>query len=181
MLTLSRAVENTFVNDSSRYHLTMSQGLSPPPPPPPSRHRASSTTLQSVFSSHSLGRRRSSSFVHIDSDSSSPPSSSPPQPPALTIDPVSPSSQPPSPSMLVIIASRFLEWLHLQPKHTFSWSTPTSPRSSVDDYVLPLSASAHKSSFGDDIHDSISRSQFWRQSFLSVGFFSSLSYHVLSV
>ena len=157
--------------------MSICQGLSPPPP---SRHRASSTTLQSAFSSHSLGRRRSSSFVHSDSDSSTPPSSSPPQPPALTIDPVSPVTQ--TPSMLVIIVSRFLEWLHLQPKHTFSWSTPSSPRSSADDYVLPLSASAHKTSFGDDIQDSISRSQFWRHGFLSVCLLQfSSSYHVLSV
>jgi hypothetical protein len=136
------------------------------PPPPPSRHRASSTTLSSAFSNHSLGRRRSSSFIHPE------PSTPPPsQPPALTIDPVSPSTTNPSPSMLVIFASRFLEWLHLQPKHTFSWSTPSSPRSSDDVYVLPLSASAHKTSFSQDIQDSISKSQFpytWRQGFLSV-------------
>jgi hypothetical protein len=155
-------------------HIFMSicQGLSPPPPSPPSRHRASSTTLHSVFSSHSIGRRRSSSFIHTDSQQQ--PSS---QPPPLTIDPVSPIPTTPSPSMLVIIASRFLEWFHLQPKHTFSWSTPSSPRSSNDDYVLPLSASAHKTSFGDDIQDSISRSQLWRQGFLSVCFFI-LSQHI---
>lgn len=124
----------------------MSQGLAPPPP---SRLRASSTTLRPP---HSLGRRRSSSF-----DSAS-----------LTIDSTVSTTPPHPPSMLVIIASRFLDWLHLQPKHSFSWSTPSSPSSSADDYVLPLSASAHQTSFGVDIQDSISKPHLWHQGFLSV-------------
>jgi hypothetical protein len=96
------------------------QGLSPPP----TRHRASS--IRSA-----LSRRRSSSCLT---------ETTPPLAP-LTIDPL-----PPQPSMLVIVAARFLEWLHLQPKHSFSWSTPSSPRSATDEYVLPLSAST----FADD-------------------------------
>jgi hypothetical protein len=122
-------------------YFTTMQGLSPPPP---TRHRASS--IRSA-----LSRRRSSSCLN-----------DPTPPPPLTIDPI-----PSQPSMLVIIAARFFEWLHLQPKHSFSWSTPSSPRSSTDEYVLPLSASAHKPTFGDDIHHSISKSQFslsWRAS-----------------
>ncbi|KAG5649007.1 hypothetical protein DXG03_000356 [Asterophora parasitica] len=54
--------------------------------------------------------------------------------------------------MLVLIVSRFLEWVHVQPKQHLSWSTPSSPRSSAEDFVLPLSASATKTSFGDQVH-----------------------------
>lgn len=132
-------------------------------PPPPARHRASSTTLSSAFSSHSLGRRRSSSFLNTLS------TSPPPSPSTLIIDPVSSSSTSSNPSMIVIIASRFLQWFHLHPKHSFSWSTPSSPSSSADVYVLPLSASAHKTTFDDDIQDCKSQISFTRrQGFLSM-------------
>lgn len=127
------------------------QGLSPPPQTL-TRHRTSSTNLRSAFTLSSLGRRRSSSFLQAnptDEPAPSPPAVA--QPPPLAINPIT--TPPPPPSMLVIFASRFLEWMHVQPKHKFSWSTPSSPRSSVDDFVLPLSASAHTTSFGEDVHE----------------------------
>ncbi|KAG6837426.1 hypothetical protein H0H93_009520 [Arthromyces matolae] len=83
-------------------------------------------------------------------DNSSPSSSSstsPPSPPPL--DPISTAVQPQS--MLAIAVIRFMQWLHIQPKQHLSWSTPSSPRSSAEDFVLPLSASAAKSTFGDDV------------------------------
>ncbi|KAG6917907.1 hypothetical protein DXG01_000516 [Tephrocybe rancida] len=54
--------------------------------------------------------------------------------------------------MLVLLASRFLQWFHPQPKQHLSWSAPSSPRSSGEDFVLPLSAAATKTSFGDEVH-----------------------------
>jgi hypothetical protein len=51
--------------------------------------------------------------------------------------------------MIPVLASRVLQWLHLQPEHTLSWSNPSTPRSSSDDFVLPLSASSQKTSFGN--------------------------------
>ncbi|RDB22470.1 Transmembrane protein 41 [Hypsizygus marmoreus] len=135
--------------------MSVCQGLSPPPQ---TRNRASSSNLRSAFTLSSLGRRRSSSFLQLNpADDQSLPPPSLPQPPALSVDPIS--TAPPTPSMLVIFASRFLEWLHVQPKHNLSWSTPSSPRSSADDFVLPLSASAHKTSFGDDVHQDLAKSQ----------------------
>ncbi|KAF9464487.1 snare associated Golgi protein-domain-containing protein [Collybia nuda] len=130
---------------------TTCQRLSPPPPQSLSPHHTSSTNLRSALTFNSLGRRRSSSFLQATlADDPPPPPPAQDQSPPLSIEPITTSS--PSPSMLVIFASRFLEWMHVQPKHTFSWSTPSSPRSSTDDYVLPLSASAHTTSFGDDVH-----------------------------
>jgi len=115
----------------------MSDGLSPPPNP----HCASSSNLRQAFTLTTLGRRRSSSCLQL----SPVPTSAPPiQPHPPATDPVVPAS---SPSMLVIVVSRFLEWLHVQPKHTLHWSTPSSPRSSTDEFVLPLSASAHPTVF----------------------------------
>ncbi|KAF9057627.1 snare associated Golgi protein-domain-containing protein [Panaeolus papilionaceus] len=43
--------------------------------------------------------------------------------------------------------SILIQWLHVPQKHAFSWSTPSTPRSSSDDLVLPLSASATTVSF----------------------------------
>ncbi|KNZ81484.1 hypothetical protein J132_00450 [Termitomyces sp. J132] len=70
--------------------------------------------------------------------------------------------------MLIIVASRFLQWLHFQPKQHLSWSTPSSsPRSSSEDYVLPLSASAARTSFGDEVHQEPPQTQGWRHGFLA--------------
>ncbi|EAU84857.2 hypothetical protein CC1G_00376 [Coprinopsis cinerea okayama7 len=118
-------------------------------PPQITRHRASSISLRTSLSVQTLGRRRSTSC--LQSTDSQPPQSlelhqlapqplqteSPPQP-----EHVSP------PSMLVVFASKLLQWLHLPSSHTAqqAWSSPSSsPRSSVDVYVLPLSASTQES------------------------------------
>jgi hypothetical protein len=111
------------------------------PPPPPLRHRASSTAnsnLRPPLTIKTLGRRRSSSLSYSSPEESSPPADTPVQ-----ID----DSPPPSPSMLFIVASRILQLLHVQPKHFSSWSDPSSPRSSTDEFVLPLSAPSTPTSF----------------------------------
>ncbi|KAG6811317.1 hypothetical protein H0H92_008029 [Tricholoma furcatifolium] len=72
--------------------------------------------------------------------------------------------------MLELVASRFLQWFHLQPKQHLSWSTPSSPRSSGEEFVLPVSASAVKSSFAEDVHHQPQKSDppaTWRDSFLA--------------
>ncbi|PPQ94035.1 hypothetical protein CVT25_009883 [Psilocybe cyanescens] len=102
-----------------------------PPPIPKSRTRASSTCTNlrpaTISTQHSLGRRRSASSLR------------PTQEPCL---------QPQEPSMFAWYISRFIEWMHVVPqKHSVSWSPPSSPRSSGDDFVLPLSASAHTLTF----------------------------------
>ncbi|EKM80104.1 hypothetical protein AGABI1DRAFT_113326 [Agaricus bisporus var. burnettii JB137-S8] len=51
--------------------------------------------------------------------------------------------------MIVVVVSRILQWLHLQPQHSLSWPSPPSPRSSTEKLVLPLSASSQKTSFTD--------------------------------
>jgi hypothetical protein len=84
---------------------------------------------------HSLGRRRSSpSLLGADHD--------PPPQPAVP-------QHLPTQSMIVAVVSRILQWLHLQPQHTLSWSNPPSPRSSTEKLVLPLSASSQKTTFTD--------------------------------
>lgn len=101
--------------------------------PPPTRHHSSSLNPH-----HSLGRRRSSSCLQ-----SSPPMRIPEAVPAVV------QQDSPKASIVVVLASRILQWLHLQPEHTFSWSNPSTPRTSTEEYILPLSASAQKTSFGD--------------------------------
>lgn len=109
--------------------------------PQKSRTRASSTSLRTPTLCQTLGRRRSSSFLRVTTDDEQPPIEQPEpcQPP-----PVPPAS---SPTMLAWFLSRFIQWLHIPEKHTLSWSPPSTPRSSSDDFVLPLSASAHTLSF----------------------------------
>ncbi|KAF8655287.1 hypothetical protein AX16_003186 [Volvariella volvacea WC 439] len=114
-------------------------------PPPVSRSRASSTTLRPAFTLASLGRRRSSSCLNCEQQPATPPNTQQSQPPSPP--------PPPSPSMLILFASRFLEWLHLDSKQHRNWSTSSSPRSSEDDFVLPLSASAQKTTFGDVLNE----------------------------
>ncbi|KAF8897598.1 snare associated Golgi protein-domain-containing protein [Infundibulicybe gibba] len=128
------------------------QGLSPPP-----LHRASSATLRSNCA---LGRRRSSSCLR----------DIPPPPPQLSLDPLPLSTSPHSDSILAMFVSRVVEWLHVPPKHSFSWSTPSTPRSSTDDdCVLPVSASAHKTTFADDLTVGDTKPPHsWRQGFPSI-------------
>lgn len=105
----------------------------PIPSPPLTRHHSSSLNPH-----HSLGRRRSSSCLQY--------------PPLMDIQEAVPAVvQPDSPkaSMIVLLASRILQWLHLQPEHSLSWSNPSTPRTSSEEYILPLSASAQKTTFGD--------------------------------
>ncbi|KAH9482714.1 hypothetical protein JR316_0004814 [Psilocybe cubensis] len=103
-----------------------------PPPIPKSRTRASSTctNLRPATSpaQHTLGRRRSTSSLVV------------PEQPCLN---------PPEPSMFALYVARAIDWFHLVPhKHPAPWSVPSdSPRSSTDDLVLPLSASAHSLTF----------------------------------
>ncbi|KAF8621607.1 hypothetical protein AX15_007627 [Amanita polypyramis BW_CC] len=122
-------------------------------PPSHTRTRASSTTLNCGVTLASLGRRRSASNLQAIHSLSSPPSPVHSEDSSIHNDPL-PVPQPASPSsMLSIFISPFLEWLHFQQKHTRAWSAPTSPRSSIDEPVLPLSASAQKTSFGPEVHE----------------------------
>ncbi|KAF9567341.1 hypothetical protein CPC08DRAFT_626946 [Agrocybe pediades] len=98
--------------------------------PPKHRPRASSTSTNIRPPTSSLGRRRSNTCLQQSFQESA----------------VEPDVQP-SPSMLQWFVSSFIQWLHVPQKHTLSWSTPSSPRSSTDDLILPLSASAHTVSF----------------------------------
>ncbi|EDR12445.1 uncharacterized protein LACBIDRAFT_311852 [Laccaria bicolor S238N-H82] len=123
--------------------------LSPFLPPPPPPHRVSSTNLRSHCSLATLGRRRSTSCLLTVQDL--PASDSSP-----ILDPISTSVPPPS--MLVLLASRFLQWLHLPTKHSSSWSTPSSPRSSSDHFVLPVSADAQQDSFSISLPEEKSQS-----------------------
>ncbi|KAG6816933.1 hypothetical protein H0H87_001635 [Tephrocybe sp. NHM501043] len=70
--------------------------------------------------------------------------------------------------MLVLVASRFLQWFHLQPNQHLAWSTPSSPRTSGEDFVLPLSAAATKTSFDLDVRDPPPQQHRWRDAFSSV-------------
>jgi len=120
----------------------MSSSLSPPPTP--NRSRAHSTSLRPALTINTLGRRRSMSLEQTPVSSSVP--QSVPTPVEKTVCHI-PSSPPPS--MLAIVASRLLELLRVSPKHSLSWSSPSSPRSSTDEYILPMSASSQQTTFGD--------------------------------
>ncbi len=107
-------------------------------PPVQNRHRASSTTLRPPLTIRSLGRRRSNPAFALTT------------PPATPLpEPVVAESDPP-PSMLAIIASRILHVLHAP--HSIPWSAPSTPHDE-DELILPLSASAHKSSFGNVVNE----------------------------
>ena len=102
-------------------------------PPPQSRSRAHSTNLRPALTISTLGRRRSTSLGRSPDDTTTH-SNAPLQPP---------------PSMFAVIVSRCLQLLHLPPKHSIQWSTLSSPVSSTDEYVLPISASSQQTMFGD--------------------------------
>ncbi|PBK69744.1 hypothetical protein ARMSODRAFT_144137 [Armillaria solidipes] len=117
-------------------------------PPPLNRNRASSTTLCPALTIRSLGRRRSGSLLQPQLSPCNSPISPPVTEPVPEPEESVQQSEQPS-NMLAVIASRILQSVHA-PSHKMSWSTPSTPRSaSEDDYILPMSASAHKTSFGD--------------------------------
>ena len=121
--------------------------LSLSPPSIPNRHRAHSTNLRPALTISTLGRRRSTSL-----EPTLPPAcdtSSHIAPVDTNVSQVSSSEPSSESSMLAVIASRFLQALHVSPKHSLQWSTPSSPRSSTDEYLLPTSASSQQTTFGD--------------------------------
>lgn len=123
-----------------------------PLPTSQNRGRAHSTSLRPNLSIKTCGRRRSNSFGGSTPEPSSPAHSveQPVNHPTETNIAVVASSESSSrPNMFAIIASRCIELLHASPKHSLQWSTPSSPRSSTDDYVLPISASSQQTTFGD--------------------------------
>lgn len=119
--------------------------------PLPNRSRAHSTNLRPALTINTLGRRRSSSLGQAPEPSSPVPSTSDSvnTPVESTKPQVFSSEAPPRTSMIAILVSRCLQLLHVSPKHALQWSTPSSPRSSMDEYVLPMSASSQQTTFGD--------------------------------
>ena len=97
-------------------------------------------------------RRRSPSFIDVGVVPPSPVADFQGSPTDLV------DSAQPTPSMLVLLASRFLEWVHLHPKHPAAWSIPSSPRSSTEHSILPTSTSSQKSSFSDQVRPDIPNS-----------------------
>lgn len=124
--------------------------------PPPNRSRASSTNIRPALTINTLGRRRSSSLV-LPIQKSEP---STPSTPSLDRSHLEPSQLLASPepdqkpSMFAVIASTFLDLLHVPTSHSINWSTPSSPQSTVqDEFVLPISASSQQTTFGDIFND----------------------------
>ena len=129
-------------------------------PPAPVRPRASSTTLRPALTLQSLGRRRSNSNLQQQQQQNQDQDQS-----ALQVDQTTPVPLTESPfvddekrspetytiqdssepsNMIAFVASRFLQWLHLQPKHHHHHN----PSHDLDDHpILPLSASASKTTF----------------------------------
>ncbi|KAG2141767.1 uncharacterized protein EDB93DRAFT_1294199 [Suillus bovinus] len=122
--------------------------------PPPNRSRASSTNIRPALTINTLGRRRSSSLIL-------PIQQSEPSTPSVDISHLEPSPQilaSPQPdqkhSMFAVIASSFLDLLHVPTTHSINWSTPSSPQSTVqDELVLPISASSQQTTFADILND----------------------------
>ncbi|KAF5363815.1 hypothetical protein D9756_000439 [Leucocoprinus leucothites] len=100
-----------------------------------------SSLASSLKPAPTLGRRRSSSCLADDTD--------PGPVTAASVPSAAPAENSREPTMIVVLASRILQWLHFQPEHSLSWSNPSTPRSSTDDLILPLSASSQKTSFGN--------------------------------
>lgn len=129
-----------------------SSSSSLPLPNSQNRGRAHSTSLRPNLTIKTCGRRRSNSLGGHTPEPSSPVQGvqqTVNHPTETNIAVVASSELPSRPNMFAIIASRCLELLHTSPKHTLQWSTPSSPRSSTDDYVLPISASSQQTTFGD--------------------------------
>ncbi|TFY65640.1 hypothetical protein EVG20_g5443 [Dentipellis fragilis] len=106
--------------------------------PPPSRHRASSTNLRPALTLHTLGTRaKNCLFEDVPCT----------PPPSVNNAKVSSPLQPPS--KLSLVAARCWALLHMDSSLTYP-SAPSSPRSSSDETILPLSAvSTHPPSVGD--------------------------------
>jgi len=133
--------------------------------PPPNRSRASSTNIRPALTINTLGRRRSPSPV-LPSQQSEPSTPSTPQShfePAQVLASPQPA---PRPSMLTVIASGFLDLLHVPTRHPINWSTPSSPQSAVQDELpLPISASSQQTIFGDVYNEkdaSPTHARWWR-------------------
>ena len=110
-------------------------------PLPNPRGRANSTSLRPNLTIKTCGRRRSNSLGSSSTVQQSLREAN--------IAFVASSESSLRPNMFAIIASRCLQLLYGSPKHSLQWSTPSSPRSSTDDYLLPISASSQKTTFGD--------------------------------
>ncbi|KAI0045312.1 hypothetical protein FA95DRAFT_1561264 [Auriscalpium vulgare] len=106
-------------------------------PPQPPRHRASSTNLRPALTIATLGARQKGCL--LDTVPGTPP---------VTADPRKALSPPASPSRLSTIVSRCLELFRKDTEHSFL-SGPSSPRSSSDESILPMSAST--TVVGDDL------------------------------
>jgi hypothetical protein len=111
------------------------------PPRPQGRHRASSTSCRPQLSLASLGRRQQPTSQDLTTSEA----------PVQSIASEASLSQDHRPSMIVLIASKLLDWFHVQTKHSRAWSSSTqsSPCSSTDEFLLPVSAAAHQATFGD--------------------------------
>ncbi|KAF9534262.1 snare associated Golgi protein-domain-containing protein [Crepidotus variabilis] len=131
----------------------MESTLSPPKPP---RSRAHSSTLCSPITLASLGRRRSNSCLTANIDNEQCPES---HTPPTVLDQ---QQQPATSTMTDWLVSGFLRWLHFPQKHSFSWSTPSSPRSSTDESILPLSASATTLTFSVPDPKELQKLNSWR-------------------
>mgnify|MGYP001339334799 CR=1 FL=1 len=122
----------------------------------PSRNRASSVSVRPTLT---LTRRRSTTGLNgvatgadadLDVLPAVPATPSPPQDLTIVVPtapavPVAVQNDSP-PSMLEVVASRILTWFHRPTQHTVvDWSAPSSPRSSTDEFVLPVSASTQES------------------------------------
>ncbi|KAG1768142.1 hypothetical protein EDD22DRAFT_949640 [Suillus occidentalis] len=124
--------------------------------PPPHRSRASSTNIRPALTINTLGRRRSSSLV-LPIQQSEPSTPSTPSVDKSHLEPSQILASPlpdQKPSMFAVIASRFLDLLHVPTTHSINWSTPSSPQSTVhDEFVLPISASSQQTTFSDIFND----------------------------
>ncbi|THH14672.1 hypothetical protein EW146_g5690 [Bondarzewia mesenterica] len=104
--------------------------------PPPSRHRASSTNLRPALTISTLGaRQKSCSYLEPV-----------PCTPPIAVESAKVSSPLSSPSRFSVLVERCMELLHVDANHTYS--TPSSPRSSNDETILPMSAT--QTTFGND-------------------------------
>jgi hypothetical protein len=124
--------------------------------PPPHRSRASSTNIRPALTINTLGRRRSSSLV-LPIQQSEPSTPSTPSVDKSHLEPSQIFASPlpdQKPSMFAVIASSFLDLLHVPTTHSINWSTPSSPQSTVhDEFVLPISASSQQTTFSDIFND----------------------------
>ncbi|KAI0307313.1 snare associated Golgi protein-domain-containing protein [Multifurca ochricompacta] len=108
--------------------------------PPPMRHRASSTNLRPALTLSTLGPRPKACTL-LDPIPATPP---------VTADPHKMSSVLASPSRLSILLERCWELLHVD-SYLSPQSIPSSPRSSSEDSVLPMSTTT--TAFDDDVDE----------------------------